>query len=182
MNDSLRTPCRPAVGLFLVVSLAGCAHRAPTEQTIDVRVEADAPGWAGPLACQASNAAGSWPFSAPGTVTLRPSTTPLKITCQAPAGSVAEPSVTSPAGPSQRERAREGASTGAKVGAGAGVALGVAAAPVMGGAFAVLIAAGAAIRGGEIGGLVGAMRSGEKNLYLSPVVLRVTIEPPGGSQ
>jgi hypothetical protein len=168
--------------LSVAASLIGCAHPPPAEQTIEVRVEAESPNWAGPLACQASNAAGSWPFSAPGTVTVLRSATPLQITCQAPAGSVAAPSVTTPGSPSRRERAREGASTGAKVGAGAGVALGVAAAPVMGGAFAVLIAAGAAMKGGEIGGLVGAMRSGERNHYPSPVVLHVHSEPPSSSQ
>jgi hypothetical protein len=51
----------------------------------------------------------------------------------------------------------------------------------MGGAFAVLIAAGAAMKGGEIGGLVGALRSGEQHRYPSPVVLHIRSEPPGGS-
>jgi len=182
MNDHLRTTRVLVAPLLLVAALGGCAHTATTEQTIEVRVEADSPSWAGPLACQASNSAGSWSFRAPGTVTVLASTTPLQITCRSPVGLVAEPSVTSPRVPSQRERAREGASKGAKVGAGAGVALAVASAPVMGGAFAVLIAAGAAMKGGEIGGLVGAARSGEKSLYPSPVVLHVKSEPPGTSQ
>lgn len=163
--------------MIVIASLAGCAHRAPVLQTIEVRVEADSPDWTGPLACQASNSAGIWPFTAPGSVAVLPSTAPLQITCQSPAGSFAEPSVTLPTRPSQRERAREGASTGAKVGAGAGVVLGVAAAPVMGGAFAVLIAAGSAMKGGEIGGFVGAVRSGEQNRYPSPVVLRIRSDP-----
>jgi hypothetical protein len=181
MNDHARRPWLSAVGLSVVAWLVGCAHKAPAEQTIEVRVEADSPSWTGPLACQASNSAGSWLFTAPGAVTVLPSTSPLQITRQALAGSAAQPSVTSPSSPSKRERAREGASTGAKVGAGAGVALGVAAAPVMGGAFAVLIAAGAAMKGGAIGGLVGSVRSGEKYHYPSPVVLHVKSEPPGSS-
>lgn len=181
MNVLARTPCRSAIGLFFVATVVGCAHQAPAEQTIEVRVEADSPNWAGPLACQASNPAGSWPFTAPGTVTVLPSTAPLHVTCQAPAGSVAQPSVTSPSPPSPSERAREGAATGAKVGAGAGVALGIAAVPVMGGAFALLIAAGAAMKGGEIGGLVGSVRTDAQNRYPSPLVLHVTSEPPSGS-
>lgn len=160
-----------------VGALAGCAHQGTTEQLIEVQVVAESPGWSGALACEASNAAGKWPFTAPGKVAVLPSTDPLRITCTPPAGSLAEPSLTSPAAASPNERRREGASAGAKVGAGTGVALGVAAAPVMGGAFAVLIAAGAAMKGAEIGGLVGTMRSGEKNRYPSPVVLRVKREP-----
>lgn len=181
-NDDMCSPgFRGSLWLLATCALGGCAHQALQEQAIEVRVEADSPSWAGPLACHASNASGSWSFTAPGTVSVSPSATPLRITCQVPAGSVAEPSVTSPTTASVRERSREGASTGAKVGAGAGVALGAAAVPVMGGAFAVLIAAGAAIKGGEIGGLVGALRTGEKNRYPSPVVLHIRGELPAGA-
>ncbi len=170
-----------AVCVFGAWVAVGCAHQVPQEQAIEVRVEADSPAWAGPFACQASNSSGTWSFTAPGTVTVLPSTAPLQIACQVPAGAVAEPSVTPPNAASVRERSREGAATGAKVGAGAGVALGAAAAPVMGGPFAILIAAGAVIKGGEIGGLVGAFRSGEKNHYPSPVVLHIKSELPGGA-
>lgn len=158
---------------------AGCAHKAPDTQTIEVQVQAESTAWAGPLVCQASNSAGTWPFTAPGTVTVLPSASPLQLVCQVPAGAVAEPSVTAPKTASARERSREGAAAGAKVGAGAGVALGAAAAPVMGGAFAVLIAAGAAMKGGEIGGLVGASRSGEVHRYPSPLVLHIKPAPDG---
>lgn len=158
---------------------AGCAHNMPPEQAIEVQVEADSSAWAGPLACQATNSAGTWPFTAPGTVTVVQSASPLQVTCQVPAGAVAEPSVTSASKESAKERSREGVSTGAKVGAGAGVALGVAAAPVMGGAFAILIAAGAAMKGGQIGGLVGALRKDERHSYPTPVVLHIKTAPPG---
>ncbi len=179
MSLHLPTPrLKSAAFVFAACLLVGCAHQVPHEQAIEVRVEAESPVWAGPLACQASNSSGTWLFSAPGTVTVLPSTASLQIVCQVPAGAVAEPSITSPGKASQRERSREGAATGAKVGAGAGVALGAAAAPVMGGPFAILIAAGAVIKGGEIGGLVGAFRSGEKNRYPSPVVLHIKSEPP----
>lgn len=181
MIHSFRTSCLArAAGVFAACGVVGCAHPVPQEQAIEVRVEADSPAWAGPLDCSASNAAGTWSFSAPGTVTVMQSTAPLQIACQVPAGAVAEPSVTSPGPASARDRSREGAATGAKVGAGAGVALGAAAAPVMGGPFAILIAAGAVIRGGEIGGLVGALRSGEKHHYPSAVVLHIRSGSPEG--
>jgi hypothetical protein len=50
---------------------------------------------------------------------------------------------------------------GAKVREGTGVALGAAAAPVMGGRFAALMAVGAMLNGAQIGGTGGAMRTGE---------------------
>lgn len=170
---------------WLLVSfvLSGCAHPAPPqEQAIEVRVEAESPEWAGPLACQANNSSGTWPFAAPGTVTVRPSATPLQITCQVPAGAVAEPSVTAASTPSPRERAREGASAGTKVGAGAGVVLGAVAAPVMGAPFALLIAAGAAMKGREVGGFIGALRKGEQYQYPSLVVLHIRSEMPASSK
>ncbi len=171
----------PHVAWFLAAfGVAGCVHKVPTEQAIEVQVEAESSAWAGPLTCQAINSAGAWAFTAPGTVTVVRSASPLQLTCRVPPGAVAEPSVTSASKASAKERSREGASKGAKIGGGAGVALGVAAAPVMGGAFAVLIAAGAALKGGEIGGLVGALRSGEQHSYPSPVVLHIKSELPGG--
>lgn len=159
--------------LLAALAVAACAHRAPREQTIEVRLESELPSLAGPLTCEASNPLGSWPFSAPGTVTVLRSASPLKIACQAPPGAVAEPSVASPVPGPRGERWREGAATGAAAGAAAGVALGAAAAPVMGATFAILIAAGAVLKGGEIGGIVGAARSGETSAYPSPIVLRI---------
>jgi hypothetical protein len=52
----------------------------------------------------------------------------------------------------------------------------------MGGPFAVLIAVGAALKGGQIGGLVGAMRSGERIHYPSPVILHLKSEPTGSTK
>lgn len=167
-----------AIGRVVVAgALAGCAHQPPSAQRIEVQVKADACDWAGPLACEASNAAGRWAFSAPGAVTVVPSSSPLQISCAAPSGSATEPSLTSPSAAPSRDRAREGAATGTKVGAGAGVALGAAALPVMGGPAAVLMAVGAALRGRQIGGLVGAMRSGDTIHYPSPVILHLKSEP-----
>ena len=68
---------------------------------------------------------------------------------------------------------RKGASTGAKVGAGAGAALGVAAAPVMGPTFAVLMVVGGALRGAEVGGIVGAVTADDIVEYPSPIVIRI---------
>src|SRR5512139_2477878 len=96
---------------------------------------------------------------------------------EATAGWLAEPSITSPVGSTSSESARGGASTGVKVGAGLGVALGISAAPVMGVAHTALIAAGAAMRGSEVEGVIGAMSDGHRARYPSPVILRVTSEP-----
>lgn len=157
-----------------VLALGACAHQPLQTQTLDVRVESEGAEPIGPLACQARNGAGAWAFTAPGTLTVVPTAEPLHIRCQAPQGmSVVPPSVTSLPSPSARERAHEDAATGAKVGAGAGVVLGAAAAPVMGGAFAVALVLGAALKGGEIGGLVGALRDTQRPRYPSPLVLRV---------
>jgi hypothetical protein len=169
--------------LFLGLVLSACAHQAPPqEQAIEVRVEAESAEWAGPLACHASNSSGTWAFAAPGTVTVRPSATPLQIACDVPTGAVAESNAIAANPLSARERSREGASVGTKVGAGAGVVLGAAAAPVMGGPFALLIAAGAALKGREVGGLVGALRKGEQYQYPSPVVLHIRSEAPATSK
>lgn len=169
-----RNPRLAAVVMAGVLALGACAHQPLQTQTLDVRVESEGAEPIGPLACQARNGAGAWPFTAPGTVTVVPTVEPLHISCQAPEGmSVVPPNVTSSTSPSARERAREDAVIGAKVGAGAGVALGVAAAPVMGGAFAVALVLGAALKGGEIGGLVGVLRDPQRPRYPSPLVLRV---------
>jgi hypothetical protein len=142
-------------------------------QAIEVRVEADDPAWGGPLACQAANALGSWPFVAPGSVTVRLSTSPLQITCKAPAGASADASTAAPI----ERSARKGAATGAKIGAGVGVALGVAAAPVMGPAFAVLLGVGSAWKGTELGGLVGAVTADGNLQYPSPIAVHIKRVP-----
>lgn len=156
------------------------AAAPPPLQTLAVQVEADDPAWRGPLACTAANAAGEWPFTAPGPLTVRPSATPLRIACDLPAGASAEPSVTSSqAGRSVGDSARHGAATGAKVGGGAGAALGIAAAPVMGPAFAVLLVVGGAMRGAEIGSMVGASTStGPSWAYPGMIVLHVRAAAP----
>lgn len=154
-------------------ALLGCAS-TPSMQTLEVLVETNDPAWSGLLPCKAANASGEWQFDAPGPVTVRTSVSPLRVACTLPAGASAEPSVTpSRASRVTREGAREGASAGAKVGGGAGAAAGIAAAPVIGPAFALLLVVGGAIRGAEIGGLVGAVSSGGGWEYPSPITLRI---------
>ena len=152
-----------------------------TTQVIEVHVQADDPAWGGPLECRASNSFGIWHFLAPGTVDVQPAVSPLQITCTVPAGSEMEASVTAPA-PGVREKvqegAREGAATGTMVGAGAGVALGVAAAPVMGPALAVVLAVGSTFQGAELGGIIGALKTGDLTaddqlLYPSPIAVHI---------
>ena len=72
-----------------------------------------------------------------------------------------------------QKRTREGASTGAAVGGGVGLALGAASIPVMGPAFAVILGVGSAFKGAEIGGLVGALRQGERLMYPSPIAVHI---------
>jgi hypothetical protein len=48
----------------------------------------------------------------------------------------------------------------------------------MGATVAILIATGAVLKGGEIGGIVGAVRSGETSAYPSPIVLRIKSQVP----
>lgn len=147
-------------------------------QSIEVRVEAADPAWSGPLQCTATNAAGRWPFTAPGLVAVRPSASPLRIDCITPAGTAAATSKTAPrVGDEARADAHQGSVTGAKVGSGAGVALGVAAAPVMGPAFALALVVGGALKGAQIGGIVGAMSSSGRMQYPSPIVLRIERAP-----
>ena len=159
-------------------ALLGCAS-TPTTQTLEVLVQADDPAWSGPLPCKAANASGDWQFDAPGAVTVRTSVSPLRVACTLPGGASADPSVISArASSATREGAREGASIGAKIGGGAGAAVGIAAVPVMGPAFAVLLAVGSAFRGAEIGGLVGAVSSGPAWEYPSPIILRIKAAAP----
>lgn len=174
MNDcSFPMQARAALLACATSALLGCVS-TPSTQTLEVTVEADDPAWSGPLPCKATNPSGEWPFTAPGSVTVRRSFSPLRVSCTLPAGASAEPSVTpSRASGAARERAREGASTGAKAGGGAGAAAGVAAAPVMGPAFALLLVVGGALRGAEIGGLVGAVSSDAAWEYPSSIILRI---------
>ena len=157
------------------------AASTATTQLIEVHVQADDPAWGDPLECRASNSFGIWHFFAPGTVNVQPAVSPLQITCTVPAGSEMEASATAPA-PGVREKvqegAREGAATGAKVGAGAGVALGVAAAPVMGPAIAFMLAVGSTFQGAELGGYIGALKTGgltadDQLLYPSPIAIHI---------
>lgn len=150
------------------------AQNFPLTQDLEVRVAADDRVWRGPVSCEASNSFGRWPFMAPGTVIVEPSASALKITCQAPDGATVDAAAAAPVlPPTPHDSARQGAATGAKVGAGVGVALGVAAAPVMGPAFVVLLGLGGAFRGAEIGGVVGAVASGDRVTYPNPIELHI---------
>ncbi|HUL63027.1 MAG TPA: hypothetical protein VLW55_00280 [Burkholderiaceae bacterium] len=181
MNLILHASLPGAVLLAIVAALPGCANQPPEPQTIEIRVVADDPAWAGPLACEAANSAGKWPFSAPGSVIVLPSFGALEITCS-PAGVLAESSVTAPGRIAAGEHYKKGATTGALVGAGAGIAAGAAAAPIAGPAMIVLFAAGAAAQGAGIGGIVGTATSGEKPQYPSTIVLHIKAAPPGGDK
>ncbi|HTT11936.1 MAG TPA: hypothetical protein VMG60_13670 [Burkholderiaceae bacterium] len=143
-------------------------------QTIEIRVVADDPAWAGRLECEAANAAGKWAFSAPGSVAVVPDCSALQITCSSPAG------VTSPS--TSHRGTHEGASTGAKVGAGAGVAAAAATASVISPTMAVLLVVGSAGQGATIGGFVGALSSGDQAQYPSPIVLHIKSAPPGDAK
>ena len=161
--------------LALALALSACATPPPpAPQTLEVRIEAEDPAWAGPLQCVASNDAGRWSFAAPGPVTVLPSGSPLRVTCQAPQGAVADVATGRPA-PSAKSRAeaKEATAAGAKAGAGAGVAVGLAAVPVLGPGVAVLLLVGSTLRGAEIGGLVHALRSGVQLAYPATIVVRV---------
>lgn len=155
--------------------LAGCATpQAARTQVVEVRVQADEPAWDVPLECVASNPAGHWNFTAPGTVEVLGSMAPMEIRCRAPAGAMVEQSSTrSRATAATREAAAQGAAAGAKVGAGAGAVLGVAAAPVMGPALAIVLVAGTTARGAQMGEVTGVLKSGIHMEYPSPIVLRI---------
>lgn len=177
----------PQVRFYLVKEIEGrggvrgCtpAMSQAMTQDIEVHVEADDPAWAGPLECQASNTFGIRPFSAPGTVSVQSAFSPLHITCNVPPGSEMETSATSPGRNEKLEEGvRKGAGAGATVGAGAGVAMGLAAAPVMGPLFAIVLAVGSTFQGAEIGGVIGALTTGElkadeKLRYPSPIAIHI---------
>lgn len=110
-------PARTVVA-FIAATLAACANvQERTPQLVEIRVQADNPAWAGPLECEASNYAGEWPFAAPGSVAVTVSS-PLRITCQVPAGGAAQESTTRAV---MAEAARRSAREGEMVGAVAGV-------------------------------------------------------------
>jgi len=153
--------------------VASC-RLVPGTQEVEVRVESADGAWLGPLACEASNAFGSRRFEAPGTVTVFVSTSALRISCRAPAGTFATAIARPPgAEASPGEKAREAGAVGAGIGAIAGIAAGAAAVPVMGPALAIIIAAGSIAKGAEIGGIAGALGAGEALRYPSPIVLRI---------
>jgi len=177
----------PQVRFYLVKEeegqsgVRGCtpATSQAMSQDIEVHVEADDPAWAGPLECLASNTFGIWQFSAPGTVTVQSAYSPLHITCNVPAGSEMETSAT-PQGRNEKLEAsvRKGAGEGAIVGAGAGAAIGLTAVPVMGPLFAVVLVVGSAFQGAELGGVIGALTTGEltaddKLRYPSPIAIHI---------
>ena len=177
----------PRVDLYLMgeeegrqgVQACKLAKNTPAEQEIEVRVVADDPAWSGPLECEASNTFGTWPFLAPGTVTVVPAATPLRITCKIPASAAMEPSITTP---SEQEslpvKQRKGATVGAGAGAVAGAALGAAAVPVMGPAVGIFLAVGSTFQGAELGGLVGAVTAGEWIVYPGPITLHIRNQSP----
>ncbi len=178
--DAVMSPFARILSLAVAATIVpGCASMpiAPG-QRIEVIVEADDPKWAGPLDCEASNAAGAWRFVAPGAVEVLPSASPLRIACDVGAGASLEPSTTaSKAATAAEAGTRKGAGVGTAIGAGAGIALAIAAAPLMGPAFALLLAAGGAAKGYQLGGLAGAMSTLGPSGYPSPIVLRIRSEP-----
>lgn len=172
----------PSRGREAVLASRLAESHAPV-QAIEVRVEADDPAWRGPLACRAANGFGSWTFEAPGTVVVAASGTPLRFECALP---VADPDLAGDAGPLVVTTATAvpaasptgGSQSGAAIGAVAGVVIGAASVPVMGPAFAILLAAGSAIRGAEIGALTGASPARAGPAYPSPVVVRIARGAP----
>jgi hypothetical protein len=141
-------------------------------QTIEVRLEADAPATQAPMECVAANDVGHWTFVAPGTVQVRVSDLALEVICKPSDGRHADSLVVVPRSRSA-EGAKSDATTGALVGGVIGVGLGVAAAPVMGPAIGAAIAAGSAWRGAEIGTIVGWVTAGD---YSYPAVLSVKVK------
>ncbi len=161
--------------MIAAVLALGCAGVAPAPvQRIDVLVERDEPDRGARLDCEASNAAGAWRFVAPGPVEVAVSSSPLRISCEAIGGAAPEPSLTASKGAVAAEAgARKGGGVGAAIGVGAAVAVGVAAAPVAGPALALLLAVGGAVKGFELGQLVGAVPAQGPSGYPSPIVLRI---------
>jgi hypothetical protein len=170
---------RAALVIVLPAALAACAGmQERSSQLVEVRVEAEDAGWAGPLECLAFNAAGEWPFAAPGTVAVKVSS-PLRITCKVPSGVSAEDSTTR-AVPTDAswDAARAGEKAGMVAGGAVGVVAIAAAAPVMGAGLGLVTGLGAIFQGSQMGGAAGFIGSGARTAYPSPIVLRIT---PAGS-
>jgi hypothetical protein len=171
MGTVVRRRCTVIASMLVL----GCAGVPPAQtQRIDVLVERDGPDRGARLDCEASNAAGAWRFFAPGPVEVAVSSSPLRIACAAVGGAAPEPSLTASKGAVAAEGgARRGGGIGAAIGVGAAVAVGVAAAPVAGPALALLLAVGGAVKGFELGQLVGAVSAQGPSGYPSPIVLRI---------
>ncbi len=145
--------------LFLpAMLLMACAqHTDPvlSPQTITVLVSSP-PGSRVPLLlCHASNAVGDWTFTAPGEVTVMPSQTALHLQCHSEVGVLVSDSSSAESGFDHQNTASS-SQTGAMIG---GATVGTLAA-AMGGAFlgpggVAILAAGGAMRGAEIGGMMG---------------------------
>jgi hypothetical protein len=158
----------------MALALAACAtQRAAAPQTIDVRFDPPLPHGVAPLSCKASNQLGSWPFLAPGSVTVTPTLGPLKIECQVPDGVPLKAVVRGRPAGSSKEAENVGTAAGAAVGAGAAAA----AAPVMSGALGAAVVIGAAVRGREIAGLISFIASGGAVEYPKSVVLQLPQAP-----
>ncbi|MCU0767844.1 MAG: DUF2846 domain-containing protein [Burkholderiaceae bacterium] len=142
-------------------------------QTVHVLVEAEDLRWAGGLECSAANSLGAWQFRAPGEVTVRVAATPLRITCRAGDGAESVAQASAPSTPRPSEGASKGRSIGAAVGAGAGAIAAAATAPVAGPALALLVIIGSALRGAEVGGVVGSAKVNDVVSYPAQIVLRV---------
>lgn len=143
-------------------------------QRIDVALQAQDPRdprLAGPMACEASNPFGRWPFTAPGLVTVAVARAPLQITCAAPAGAVARATVPGPE--TAAGHTGSAARAGTAAGAGVGVAVGVAAAPVAGPALAVLLGLGGAMQGREAAALLDAATVARLPTYPGSIVVQV---------
>jgi hypothetical protein len=110
-------------------------------------------------------------------VTVRVAATPLRITCRAGDGAESVAQASAPSTPRPSEGASKGRSSGAAVGAGAGAIAAAATAPVAGPALAVLVIIGSALRGAEVGGVVGSAKVNDVVSYPAQIVLRVL--PPG---
>jgi hypothetical protein len=155
------------------VLAARLATSQATNQTIHVLVETEDPRWAGGLECSADNSLGTWQFRAPGQVTVRVSSTPLRIMCRVGDGAEPVAQTTAPATPRPSESVSKGQLGGAAAGAGLGAVAAIATAPVAGPALAVLVIIGGAFRGAEIGAIVGTAKVEDAVSYPAQIVLRV---------
>jgi hypothetical protein len=162
-------PVGDAVGRKGVLESRLMQSSPPVTQAVEVRVEADQAEWRGPLACQASNSLGSWPFIAPGIVVVETSTTELRITCQTPAGTMAQGSNTAP-------DVNKATTTGALIGGGAMAALGlgVAFVPLIGPPLALAFAA-TMVPAAKVGAEIGS--ASNRIEYPSPITVLIERVP-----